>query len=235
MARPKKTEEQKLLEAAAKREKKPYMSSEKQLANLQKITKTEAREKGRRGGKKSAEVRKAKKAMLEAFDEQIRHVMLHKDKEDELSAYERMLLNICAKAADADSWAVNFVGSIFRKLEFKEATDKKRAAIWRKLIGGKISEKEASYLFNQAGIDLPESVKLQIIKQDAEPEDPSRGQFSTISDEEMEELVAARESELAEQQATLPERREQMDELHQSVKDTYASSNLPTRTDAKAE
>ena len=192
-------------------------------------TTEEARKRGANGGKKSGEARRAKKRLREMI------AACSENTKGGETWYMIMVKKAWDQAMKGDNSAREFVTKFLDQHEMRNATDKKRASIWRKLISGKITEKEASYLFNQADIELPESIKLQILKQDPVPEDPSKGQYATVSDEEMEQMVAAREVELAEQQNGLPERRQQMEALHKSVKDTYADNHIPKRPDAKQE
>ena len=173
------------------------------------------------GGKASGQKKRERKALDEAVELAIQK---HAKGED-LTYFERMVLNVLTKAADGDSWAVEYVTKIILRNDHKFSTEKKERSIWRKLIDGKITEKEASYLFERYGIKLPRSVELQIMRQDPEPVDPSGGVFATMSDEEMEARHKERSEEINAQREGLSERRAKMDELHKSAPDTFAKDN----------
>lgn len=188
------------------------------ITNLAKDSQREIRSKG---GKACAQKKKERKTL----EESVEIAMLKQIEGQPLTYFEQMLINICIKASAAESWAVDYVSKILSRLDHKRATQRKEQQIWKKLLSGGITEKEASYMFEKHGVKLPESVKLQILKQEPEAVDTTAGMFSTFSDEEMETRLAARKQEVEAQRDGLAERRVQMDELHKQAPDTYAESS----------
>ncbi|MBQ7609129.1 MAG: hypothetical protein IJU76_14360 [Desulfovibrionaceae bacterium] len=192
--------------------------NESNLIPLNERSNAEQREIRRKGGIASGEKRRQRKALAEAVE----IAMMKMVEGESLTYFEQMIQNICMKAANVDdNWAVDYVTKILAKNDHEKATHKKEQLIWKKLIEGQFTEKDASYMFERYGIKLPESVKLQIMKQDPEQPDATAGIFSTMSDEEMEARVAERQKELNAQRDGLDDRRAKMDELHKAAPDTY--------------
>lgn len=86
---------------------------------------------------------------------------------------------------------------------------------------GGLSVKEAAIEFEMNNLPIPETIRIMLVKEQPEPEDPSKGQYMVISDEEMEARVAERKAMIQQQLLGLPERQQEMRELHNQVANKF--------------
>lgn len=94
---------------------------------------------------------------------------------------------------------------------------------------GELSVLEAAIEFEMNGLPLPETIRIQLQKEQPEPEDPTKGQYSAISDEEMEERYQKRLAQINAQMDGLPERQKEMQELRRNVGDKFAPGAKPEK------
>lgn len=97
----------------------------------------------------------------------------------------------------------------------------------------KISLKDAALLIESTGWPLPESIHILLAKEIPEPPDPSGGAYCVVDDAEMERRMAARQAAIDKQKENLPERRIQIDTLHNSVADTWHKQDDKIEKDTK--
>lgn len=86
---------------------------------------------------------------------------------------------------------------------------------------GGLSLKEAAIEFEMNNLPIPETIRILLAKEQPEPEDPSKGQYMIISDEEMEERVRQRQAAIQQQILSLPERQQEVRELHNQVANKF--------------
>lgn len=86
---------------------------------------------------------------------------------------------------------------------------------------GSLTVKEAAIEFEMNNLPIPETIRIMLVKEQPEPEDPSKGQYMVISDEEMEARVAERKAMIQKQLLGLPERQQEMRELHKQVANKF--------------
>lgn len=89
---------------------------------------------------------------------------------------------------------------------------------------GSLTVKEAAIEFEMNNLPIPETIRIMLVKEQPEPEDPSKGQYMIISDEEMEKRVAERKAIIEKQLLGLPERQAEMRELHKQVANKFGSN-----------
>ncbi len=86
---------------------------------------------------------------------------------------------------------------------------------------GGLSLKEAAIEFELNNLPIPETIRILLAKEQPEPEDPSKGQYMVISDEEMEARVAERKATIQQQILELPDRQKDMRDLHDQVANRF--------------
>ena len=89
---------------------------------------------------------------------------------------------------------------------------------------GDLSAKEAAIEFEINNLPIPETIRILLSKEQPEPEDPTKGEYMVISDEEMEARVRERRAAIMEQIDTLPERQAAMRELRDQVADKFKAA-----------
>lgn len=98
---------------------------------------------------------------------------------------------------------------------------------------GSLTVKEAAIEFEMNNLPIPETIRIMLVKEQPEPEDPSKGQYMVISDEEMEARVAERKAMIQKQLLGLPERQQEMRELHKQVANKFGpAAGNPSSEDA---
>lgn len=98
---------------------------------------------------------------------------------------------------------------------------------------GSLSVKEAAIEFEMNNLPIPETIRIMLTKEQPEPEDPSKGQYMVISDEEMEARVAERKAMIQKQLLGLPESQQEMRDLHKQVANKFgAATDKPSSEDA---
>lgn len=86
-----------------------------------------------------------------------------------------------------------------------------------------ITASEGAILCDMHDIPIPESIRLLMAKEQPEPEDPTAGAYSTVSEEEMAKQHAERMAERARQRSVwLTERRQEVEALKLETKDADA-------------
>lgn len=93
--------------------------------------------------------------------------------------------------------------------------------IFERYLNEELSLKEAAIEFEMNSLPIPETIRILLAKEQPEPEDPSKGQYMVISDEEMEKRVAERKAAIEQQLLQLPERQQEMRELHEQVANKF--------------
>lgn len=186
-------------------------------------SKDEARKRGAAGGRKSGEVRREKKAirarimaMLDGREDDgsdtrdaIAAAILKKAKGGDLRAIE-MVMAVAGESLDA----VNFTMPRGKEDDLPALS----LTILRRVADGRITPGDAAAISSLLGTHI-QAVRVAA---DLSPDDPTGGDYRTVSDEEMEARVLARKQELEAQKAALPERREAMQALHAQVADHFA-------------
>lgn len=100
--------------------------------------------------------------------------------------------------------------------------------ILRAVLEGEKSVKDAAIRLEMLGVPLPESIRVLLSKEVLEEQDPSAGEYSVISPEEMAARQAAKLEELARQRAEfLPERRAEVENLKAKFGTTGESFTFP--------
>ena len=98
---------------------------------------------------------------------------------------------------------------------------------------GSLSVKETAIEFEMNNLPIPETIRIMLVKEQPEPEDPSKGQYMVISDEEMEARVAERKAMIQKQLLGLPERQQEMRDLHKQVANKFGpATDKPSSEDA---
>lgn len=102
---------------------------------------------------------------------------------------------------------------------------------------GKRTLKETAIEMAIHGIETPPVIEILLRKEEQIPDDPTGGQYSTMSSEEMERLVAERKAKARAQEEGVPARREAISELYKSMegKDSFAPGATPTRQDSEGD
>lgn len=188
--------------------------------------KDEARKRGAAGGKKSGEARREKKALRERMK-----LLVDGKQADGTDTRDALAKKILDKALGGDLRAaemvMNMTGESMDAVNFTLPRNKDASlpditmTVLRRLAEGKISPKDASSIAVVLG------THIQAVKTSAElmPEDPTGGDYMTVSDEEMEARIRARQLELEAQREGLPARREEMHSLYGMVDDPFFSSS----------
>lgn len=109
----------------------------------------------------------------------------------------------------------------------KEFADKneERNEILEQVRTHKITANEAAIMLDMKDIPIPDSIRMQASKEQPEPEDPTAGAYSSISEEEMAKQHAERMAERDRQRSVwLTERRQDVEQLKEATKDADAFS-----------
>ena len=89
----------------------------------------------------------------------------------------------------------------------------------------KITANEGAILCDMHDIPIPDSIRMQASKEQPEPEDPTAGAYSSVSEEEMAKQHAERMAERDRQRSVwLTERRQDVEQLKEATKDADAFS-----------
>lgn len=114
-----------------------------------------------------------------------------------------------------------------------EQVSAKAKELLQDYLDGKRTLKDTALLMDMNGVALPPTIEILLRKEEPLPDDPTGGQYSTMSSEEMERLVAERKAKAKAQEEGVAARREAISELYKSMegKDSFAPGATPTSHD----
>ena len=93
--------------------------------------------------------------------------------------------------------------------------------ILRRLKKEEITPMEAGLEFEIAGIPIPDTLRLMIMKSDPVPQEPASSDYSIFTSEEFRERVSKRAEQISVQMDGLEQRREEIRELRTNVADSF--------------
>ena len=229
--RKKKTEAEKIIDKEAKKEiaapKKSKRDGTKNLTPVTKRTKEEAKKISAKGGVKSGVTRRRQKAFREVINAMLLDPSTINPNSTKLEDIVAVTLER-ALAGDRNARDFLFNAGGLKTLEAQKAT--KYIKDFQK---GKATLEETALKFDAANLPLPEGITIMLARAEPKAEDPSAGQYSVFSDDEMEAKLAERQAEIDAQAAGLSDRRQAMDDLHKEYSDHFKPENTPTATTEK--
>lgn len=95
--------------------------------------------------------------------------------------------------------------------------------ILRRLKNEEITPMQAGLEFEIAGIPVPDTLRLMIMKSDPVPHEPAGADYSIFTSEEFRKRLRKRSEEISAQLGSLEQRREEIQELRTSVSDSFGS------------
>lgn len=104
------------------------------------------------------------------------------------------------------------------------------ASLIERLSEGEITATYAALQFTALGLEVPDSIRLIMAKEVPETPDPTNGEFSPTTEEEMMARVEQRKKEMGVQRDGLPEREAEIQQLKEEMKD--ADSFNPSRMES---
>ena len=104
--------------------------------------------------------------------------------------------------------------------------ENKKAAleILRRLKKEEITPMEAGIEFEIAGIPIPDTLRLMMLKTEPIPHLPENGDYSIFTSEEFRERLNKRSAQISEQMGSLEQRREEIRELRTNVADSFGTA-----------
>lgn len=150
--------------------------------------------------------------------------------------------NVLQAARNGEKWAVQMIIDYGMPRTKPLAADpdmlnEKGRELLQEYLDGRRTLKDTALLMDMNGIPLPQTIEILLRKEEQIPDDPTGGQYSTMSSEEMERLVAERKAKAKAQEDGIPSRREAISELYKAMegKDSFAPGATPTRHDNEGE